>query len=102
MRFDFGLTDSFGAHYLAQRYRKNEEAAKSSNADFAEIAAAKAAGTESVRFEDMLKSKHPNAYYNVMGTSGIDRTAWGRTDYPMDAFFKEPADESVLNNASIG
>ncbi len=56
MRFDFGLTDSFGAHYLAQGYRKNEGAAKSGNAGFAEIAAAKAAGTFSQSGFDRVNS----------------------------------------------
>ena len=53
--------------------------------------------TEGMSFEEMLKSKYPGAYYNVMDTSKIDSGLWGRNDYPWNAYFKEPADESVLS-----
>lgn len=48
-------------------------------------------------FEERWKSRFPGAYYNVMDTSKIDKNLWGRNDYPFDKYFKEPADESVLN-----
>ena len=65
---------------------------------FAELAATKAAGkTENVSFKEMLKSKYPGAYYNVMDTSKIDSSLWGRNDYPWDKYFSNNADDSVLN-----
>ena len=100
---DFGLTGKLGGYYLAEQYRKNEAAGKSSGVSFAELAAAKATEkTEGVSFKEMLKSKYPGAYYNVMDTSKIDREIWGRNDYPWDAYFSEPADESVLGWAPSG
>lgn len=48
-------------------------------------------------FEERWKSRFPGAYYNVMDTSKIDKNLWGRHDYPHEQFFKEPADESILN-----
>ena len=48
-------------------------------------------------FEEILKSKYPGTYFNVMDTSKINRGLWGRNDYPWDAYFKEPADDAVLD-----
>lgn len=48
-------------------------------------------------FKDMLKTAYPGAYYNVMDTSKIDKNLWGRNDYPHEQYFREPADESILN-----
>ena len=45
----------------------------------------------------MLKSKYPGAYYNVMDTSKIDSSLWGRNDYPWDKYFSNNADDSVLD-----
>ena len=95
---DFGVRGKLSEYYLAQQYRKNVVAGKSSGVSFAELAAEKATEkTEGVSFKEMLKSKYPGAYYNVMDTSKIDREIWGRNDYPWDAYFSEPADESVLD-----
>ena len=96
---DFGVTGNLGGYYLAEQYRKNAASGTSGGVSFAELAAAKSAGkTEGVNvsFEEMLKSKYPGAYYNVMDTSKIDGGLWGRNDYPWDAYFSEPADASVL------
>ena len=96
---DFGVTGNLGGYYLAEQYRKNAASGTSGGVSFAELAAAKSADkTEGVNvsFEEMLKSKYPGAYYNVMDTSKIDGGLWGRNDYPWDAYFSEPADESVL------
>ena len=82
---------------MAQQYQKSVTG-KSDGVSFAALAATKAAEkTEGVSFKEMLKSKYPGAYYNVMDTSKIDRELWGRNDYPWDAYFSEPADESVLD-----
>ena len=54
-------------------------------------------GTEKVSVESMLKAKYPGAFYNVMDTSKIEHGLWGRNDYPWDAYFMEPANDSVLN-----
>ena len=43
---DFGLTGKLGAYYLTRQYQKNRAAGKSDSVSFAELAAAKAAGTE--------------------------------------------------------
>ena len=95
---DFGVTGKLGGYYLAEQYRKNAAAGKSESVSFAELAATKAAEkTEGVSFEEMLKSKYSGVYYNVMDTSKIDGSLWGRNDYPWDAYFSEPADKSVLN-----
>ncbi len=95
---DFGVTGKLGGYYLVEQYRKNVAADKNGGASFVELAAAKAAGkTENVSFKEMLKSKYPEAYYNVMDTSKIDGFLWGRNEYPWDKYFSNNVDDSVLN-----
>ena len=97
-KMDFGVTGKLGGYYLVEQYRKNVAADKNRGASFVELAAAKAAGkTENVSFKEMLKSKYPEAYYNVMDTSKIDGFLWGRNDYPWDKYFSNNVDDSVLN-----
>ena len=97
---DFGVTGKSGGYYLAeQQYRKNA-AGKSGGVSFAGLAAAKIAEQESVgkmSFKDMWQARFPGAYYNVMDTSRIDESLWGRNDYPWDKYFSNNADASVLD-----
>ena len=96
---DFGVTGKLGGYYLAEQYRKNA-AGKSGGVSFAELAAAKAAEQSDVSgmsFKDMWQARFPGAYYNVMDTSKIDGSLWGRNDYPWDKYFSNNADDSVLN-----
>lgn len=91
---DFGV---IGGYCLTKQYQKNRTMEKSEGVSFSEIAAAKMTQkAEGANFEELLKSKYPKAYYNVMDTSKIDDGLWGRNDYPWDAYFLEPADKSVL------
>ena len=95
---DFGVTSKMNEYYLANLYQKNKAAGTADSTSFLSAISAKAAErTEGMSFEEMLKSKYPGAYYNVMDTSKIDRGLWGRNDYPWDAYFKEPADDAVLD-----
>ena len=60
---DFGLTGKLGEYYLTQQYQKNRAAGKSDSVSFAELAAAKAAGTERVEgmsFKDMWQARFPD------------------------------------------
>ena len=94
---DFGVTSKTN-EYFANLYQKNKAPLAADSTSFLSAISAKAAErTEGMSFEEMLKSKYPGAYYNVMDTSKIDRGLWGRNDYPWNAYFKEPADESVLS-----
>ena len=96
---DFGVTGKLGGYYLAGQYQKNA-AGKSEGVSFAELAAAKAAGQSDVSgmsFKDMWQAKFPGAYYNVIDTSKIDGSLWGRNDYPWDKYFSNHADDSVLD-----
>ena len=97
---DFGVSGKLGGYYLAEQYRKNEVADKNGGVSFAELAAAKAAGQSEVSgmsFKDMWQARFPGAYYNVMDTSRIDGSLWGRNDYPWDKYFSNNADASVLD-----
>lgn len=91
---DFGVREG---HYLTNQYQSNIAMGKRAGVSFSELVAAKEANrTEGANFQEMLKSRYPGAYYNVMDTSKIDDGLWGRNDYPWDAYFLEPADKSVL------
>ena len=95
---DFGVTGKLGGYYLAEQYRKTA-AGKSEGVSFAELAAAKAAGTESVggmSFKDMWQARYPGGYYHVMDGSKISQGAWDRNDFPFERFFSDNVDESVL------
>ena len=86
-----------GAYRYANRTQK---AGTGRGVSFAELAATKASGQESVeemRFKDMWQTRFPGAYYNVMDTSKIDGSLWGRNDYPWDKYFSNHADDSVLD-----
>ncbi|MDE7430033.1 MAG: hypothetical protein K2N00_12370 [Lachnospiraceae bacterium] len=99
---DFGVTGKLG-YYLAQQYQKNGAAGKNSGVSFAELAAMKAekmtgqSNVSGMSFKDMWKARFPGAYYNVMDTSKIDGSLWGRNDYPWDKYFSNHVDDSVLD-----
>ncbi len=97
---DFGVTGKPGGRYLAEQYPKNAATDKNRGVSFAEIAAAKAAGQSDVSemsFKDMWQKRYPGACYNVMDTSRIDGSLWGRNDYPWDKYFTNHADDAVLD-----
>ena len=87
----------------AYQYTDKAQKTNTNEVSFAELAATKAAGkTENVSFKEMLKSKYPGVYYNVMDTSKIDGGLWGRNDYPWDKYFTNNADDSALNWKPLG
>ena len=97
---DYAVTGKLGGCYLAEQYRKNASPDKNGGVSFAELAAAKAVGRSDVSgmsFKDMWQARFPGAYYNVMDTSKIDGSLWGRNDYPWDKYFSSHADDSVLD-----
>ena len=70
---------------IYQNTLKNSKTTAGSGTAFKE----KLSGAKEVTsFEDMWKSKFPGAYYNVMDTSKIDGSLWGRNDYPWEKYFK--------------
>ncbi len=102
---DFGVTGKLGGYYLAEQYRKNGVAGKSSDVSFEEFAAAKAMRQESVSgmsFKDMWQARFPGAYYHVMDGSKISQGAWDRNDFPFERFFSDNVDESILNWTPAG
>lgn len=101
---DFGLTGKLGEYYIAQQYKKNGAAGKSDGANFAELAATKAAekaagetNVSVMSFKDMWQAKFPGAYYHVMDGSKISQGAWDRNDFPFERFFSDNVDEAILN-----
>ncbi len=84
-------------NYISQQSKVAEQ---NTNIGFNSIlstkAAQKAAKIE-CSFKEIWQSRFPGAYYNVMDTSKIDSTLWGRNDYPWEKYFTNNADESVLD-----
>ena len=95
---DFGAVGQISGYYTSDLYLKNKATESVNNTSFLSAVFAQAAGkTGGMSFQEMLKAKYSKAYYNVMDTSKINHALWGRNDYPWDAYFTEPADESVLS-----
>lgn len=100
---DYGLLGKIGGYGAGNIYQKGK-AADSSGVSFLELASAKAAqnvteqtNATGMSFKDMWQSRFPGAYYNIMDTSKIDDSLWGRNDYPWDKYFSNNADDSVLD-----
>lgn len=47
-------------------------------------------------FEEMWKSRYLGAKYHVMDASGISQGTWERNDFPVERFFEDEVDGSVL------
>lgn len=96
---DLGVTGKLREYCLVGQYRKNA-VDTSGGVNFAELAAAKAAGQPEVSgmsFKDMWQARFPGAYYHVMDGSAISQGAWDRNDFPFERFFSDHVDESILN-----
>lgn len=97
---NLGLDYLTNNYYMNQINQQKKTAEQNNSIGFNGVLSAKAADSvdkTQTSFEEILKSRYPEAYYNVMDTSKIDGGLWGRNDYPWDAYFSEPADESVLS-----
>ena len=92
MKMDFGVTGKLWEYGIDNR--TSAMAKKNIDAGFAEIAAEKAAG---MSFKDMWQVRFPGAYYHTMNGNKIPQSVWDRTDFPMEKFFRDDLDESVLD-----
>ena len=53
-------------------------------------------------FKDMWQARFPGAYYHVMDGTKISQGAWNRNDFPVEKFFQNDTDDSVLNWTPTG
>ena len=53
-------------------------------------------------FEEMWKSRYPDAKYHVMDASCISQGIWERNDFPSEKFFSDEVDKSVLDWQPLG
>ncbi|MCI9142404.1 MAG: hypothetical protein HFH87_07240 [Lachnospiraceae bacterium] len=100
----FGITDKLGGYYLADQYQKNMAAGQSRGVSFAELAATRSAekamgqsNLSGMSFKDMWQSRFPGAYYHTMDASNIPQSVWDRNDFPIEKFFGDDIDESVMD-----
>ncbi len=93
----WGVNDILAGAY--QSGDKTEKTVPSQGLSFAEKLkkAGEAADVPEISFKDMWQKKFPGAAYNIMDTSKIDGSLWGRNDYPWDKYFSNNADDSVLS-----
>ena len=90
-----GVNDVLGAYQYANRTQK----AAVSGTSFMEQLQ-KTEETEKatgMSFKDMWQSRFPGAYYHTMDASNIPQGAWDRNDFPLEKFFQDDTDASVLN-----
>lgn len=99
----FGLTGNINQYYLGSLYQQNKTTEKSSSVSFQNTISAKAAekvteqaDVTGMSFKDMWQARFPGAYYHVMDASKIPMGVWCRNDFPVEKFFQDDVDESVL------
>ncbi|MCM1158846.1 MAG: hypothetical protein NC489_42740 [Ruminococcus flavefaciens] len=95
---DFGVTGKLWQYGINNRATTMAE--RDVDGSFAEIAAAKVAEKESatgMSFKDMWQARFPGAYYHSVDASDIPQGVWDRNDFPMEKFFQDNVDESVLD-----
>lgn len=100
---DFGVTGKMWEYGINSRTSTTTE--KNVDGSFAEIAAAKAAEKVNVTetsFKEMWQARFPGAYYHTMNANKIPQGVWDRNDFPMEKFFRDDVDESVLNWSPTG
>ncbi len=107
MKMDFGVTGKLWEYGINSRTSTIPE--KNVGVGFAEIAAAKAAEKVSGKanvtgtsFKEMWQTRFPGAYYHTADASHIPQGVWDRNDFPMEKFFQDDVDESVLNWSPTG
>ena len=101
MKMDFGVTSKLWEYGVGSRTSAVTE--KKIDGSFAGIAAAKVAekaagkgNTVGMSFKDMWQARFPGAYYHTMDANKIPQSVWDRNDFPMEKFFQDDVDESVL------
>lgn len=99
----FGLTGNINQYYLGSYYQQNKTTEKSNSISFQSTISAKAtekvteqADATGMSFKDMWQARFPGAYYHVMDASKIPMGVWCRNDFPVEKFFQDDVDESVL------
>lgn len=100
---DFGLTGKLSEYYLGSIYQQSKATGKREGVSFQDAISAKA--TEKVSgqinvtgmsFKDMWQTRFPGAKYHVFDASKIPMGVWCRNDFPVEKFFQDDVDESVL------
>lgn len=100
---DFGLTGNINQSYLGALYQQSKAAEKSGNVSFLDAISAKAAekvseqkDVKGMSFKEMWQTRFPGAKYHVFDASQIPMGVWCRNDFPVEKFFQDEVDESVL------
>lgn len=93
---------------LAGAYRyadKAREKGANGGVSFAEIVKEKIWEQDKVSgtsFKEMWQARFPGAFYHVMDGSKISQGTWDRNDFPVEKFFSDTVDESILNWTPTG
>ena len=102
---DLGLSNLTSNYYLNYVNKQSKSAAANNSVGFNGILSAKATeetAKTQCSFKDMWQSRFPGAYYHTMDGTSISQGAWDRNDFPVEKFFQDNTDESVLNWTSNG
>lgn len=106
---DFGLTGKLSEYYLGSIYKQSKATGKREGVSFQDAICAKATEKVSgqinvtgISFKDMWQARFPGAKYHVFDASKIPMGVWCRNDFPVEKFFQDDVDESVLEWNPIG
>lgn len=91
------LTNNYYKNYISQQSKVAEQ---NNNVGFNSILSTKATEKDAKTewsFKDMWQSRFPGAYYHTMDGTAISQGAWDRNDFPVEKFFQQDSDKSVLN-----
>lgn len=102
---NLGLSNLSNNYYLNCIGQQSRATEQNNSIGFNGILSAKAtekAAKTECSFKDMWQSRFPGAYYHSMDGSNISQGAWDRNDFPVEKFFQNNTDESILNWKSTG
>ena len=95
---DFGVASKIISSYPSDLYQNNKATGTAASTSFLSAVFTQVAEkTGSMSFEEMWKSRYPGGYYHVMDGSKISHQICDRNDFPLEKFFSDNVDESILD-----
>ena len=85
------------AYQYANKTQKGNAAKTDTTGFLSAVSVKQAEKTEGANLKDMWQARFPGAYYHVMDGTKISQGAWDRNDFPVEKFFQNDTDDSVLN-----
>lgn len=100
-----GLDYITNSYYMSQINQRKKATGQTDSVGFHELLSAKATQRDvktEWSFKDMWQERFPGAYYHTMDGTNISQGTWDRNDFPLEKFFQNDTDKSVLNWTPTG